>query len=126
MAKTKGKDQNELAEDRTDMAGSRSRMAAERTFTAWIRTALSCMGIGIAVISFLAQADETGTVIRLMGTGVVLLGVWALYLGFASYRQALRDLPEDEEERLRGGLWHFGLFGVVLSLAAAAALYVVW
>lgn len=108
------------------MAGSRSRMAAERTFSAWIRTALSCMGIGIAVISFLAQADETRTVIRLMGTGVVLLGVWALYLGFASYRQALRDLPEDEEERLRGGLWHFGLFGVVLSLAAGAALYVVW
>lgn len=126
MANTKGKDQKELAADRTDMAGSRSRLAAERTFAAWIRTALSCIGIGIAVMSFLAQADETRTVIRLMGTGVVLLGVWALYLGFASYRQALRDLPKDEEARLRGGLWQFALFGVVLALAAGAALYVVW
>lgn len=119
-------DQTALAENRTAQSAHRSRMAAERTFAAWIRTALACIGVGLAALNFLEDADSGRTLVRLLGTGVVLLGVWALYLGFASYRQALRDLPEDEEARLRGGLWRFGLFGVVLALAAGAALYVVW
>jgi putative membrane protein len=72
----------EWAEQRTDWAEHRSVLANERTFSAWLRTGLSAMGGGVAVVEFLGGEDASfiarllGIILILTGAGVVVLALW--------------------------------------------------
>jgi putative membrane protein len=75
-------ERTEWASDRTDWAEHRTVLANERTFSAWIRTGISSMAGGVAVVEFLGERGEQpiarilGVILIAIGGGVVLLSLW--------------------------------------------------
>jgi putative membrane protein len=75
-------ERTEWASDRTEWAEHRTVLANERTFSAWIRTGISAMAGGMAVVELLGEQGEEpiarvlGVVLIAIGGGVVLLSLW--------------------------------------------------
>ncbi|AFZ45017.1 protein of unknown function DUF202 [Halothece sp. PCC 7418] len=92
----------DLASDRTDLAKDRNRLAAERTLMAWIRTSLSMISFGFGIDRFFAylKQSETGTAVnqlaeeRVLGLGLIVLGVVALAGGTLNYWRVLKNLEQ--------------------------------
>jgi putative membrane protein len=110
----------EWADQRTEWAEHRSILANERTFSAWLRTGLSAMGGGVAVVEFLGGDEATwiarvlGVILILTGAGVVVLALWR-YNQIRNVLEAdgLPVTPKWVAFTLSGGL----LVGAVLVLA---------
>ena len=63
-------------------ADARDHMANERTFLAWLRTALSAVGLGIAVAKLGAEtkhAYETGVLLLCFGLFYIIYGTFHYY-----------------------------------------------
>lgn len=86
--KTSGRDNHELAEERTDMAEDRTVMATERTFAGWMRTAFAAIGIGLAFRAVFGEFDPPWLA-RAIATGFILLGA---AVAFTAERRARRTL----------------------------------
>lgn len=112
-----------LSQARTDWAERRTALASERTFAAWGRTALSCIGVGLAATRLFGDL-EPRWLLRVLTVGLVALGVLVLAFGFHSYRKSARDLESSGEHTL--SLWWIGAFAVVLSALGIAGLFLVW
>jgi putative membrane protein len=69
----------------------RDHLANERTLLAWIRTALTVIGLGF-LIDRLAAEGEPGRIEALAGIGLVLLGGVLALAGAYSYLHARREL----------------------------------
>lgn len=85
-----------LAESRTKLAAQRNELAAERTFSAWVRTGLSGVGGGIALLEFINfkhpqnifLAQFAGVVLILWGIAVTIYALTSYYKNcteFAEY-----------------------------------------
>ncbi|WP_036484047.1 DUF202 domain-containing protein [Myxosarcina sp. GI1] len=93
-------DRTDLAEIRTDLAKDRNRLAAERTLMAWIRTSLSMISFGFGIDRFFTylKQSQTGTSVnqlteeRVLGLGLIVLGVVALAGGTLNYWRVLKNL----------------------------------
>ncbi|MFK7601311.1 YidH family protein [Deinococcus sp. SM5_A1] len=112
-----------LSEARTDWAERRTALAAERTFAAWGRTALSCIGVGLAATRLFGDL-EPRWLLRVLAVGLVGLGVLALAFGFRSYGKSARDLEQSGEHTV--SLWWIGAFAVVLAGLGVAGVFLVW
>ncbi|MGV2827993.1 DUF202 domain-containing protein [Myxosarcina sp. GI1(2024)] len=90
----------ELASDRNELAKDRNRLAAERTLMAWIRTSLSMISFGFGIDRFFTylKQSQTGTSVnqlteeRVLGLGLIVLGVVALAGGTLNYWRVLKNL----------------------------------
>jgi uncharacterized membrane protein YidH (DUF202 family) len=97
-------DRTELSEIRTDLAKDRNRLAAERTLMAWIRTSLSMISFGFGIDRFFTylKQSETATSInqlteeRVLGLGLIVLGVVALAGGTLNYWRTLKNLERPQ------------------------------
>ena len=79
------KERSELAEDRTEWAQHRTVLANERTFSAWLRTSLSVMTVGVGIVELLRK-DElditipiVGIILVLLGGGVSIVSLWRYF-----------------------------------------------
>lgn len=68
--------QLDLARSRTKLAAQRNELAAERTFSAWVRTGLSGVGGGLAILEFLTFKHPTNLFLAQLA-GVILI-VWGI------------------------------------------------
>jgi len=92
----------DLASDRNNLAKDRNRLAAERTLMAWIRTSLSMISFGFGIDRFFTylKQSETGTSVnqlaeeRVLGLGLIVLGVVALAGGTLNYWRVLKNLEQ--------------------------------
>lgn len=108
---------------RTDWAERRTALASERTFAAWGRTALSCIGVGLAATKLFGDL-EPRWLLRVLTVGLVGLGILSLAFGVRSYHKSARDLEESGGHTL--SLWWIGAFAVALSVLGAAGVLLVW
>jgi putative membrane protein len=69
----------------------RDHLANERTLLAWIRTALTVIGLGF-IVARLAVEGEQGPIEALAGVGLVILGGAVAIAGAYSYLSARREL----------------------------------
>jgi len=69
----------------------RDHLANERTLLAWIRTALTVVGLGF-IVDRLALTDSDGTLEALAGVGLVLLGGLIAIAGGWSFLRARSEL----------------------------------
>ena len=77
----------------------RTRMAVERTMMAWVRTAVSLIGFGFAIVQFFNHLSQTpGTEARLpkapyyLGLCLIACGVFATIVAIWQYQWTLRYL----------------------------------
>ncbi|MDV6373870.1 DUF202 domain-containing protein [Deinococcus arenicola] len=112
-----------LGEARTDWAERRTALASERTFAAWGRTALSCIGVGLAATRLFGDL-EPRWLLRVLTVGLVGLGVLVLAFGFHSYQKSARDLEESGEHTV--SLWWIGAFAVALAGLGVVGVVLVW
>ena len=97
-------DRTDLAGIRTDLAKDRNRLAAERTLMAWIRTSLAMISFGFGIDRFFTylKQSEAATSInhlteeRVLGLGLIVLGVVALAGGTFNYWRTLKNLEQPQ------------------------------
>ena len=83
----------DLADEGVKLSLDRTRLAKERTFAAWLRTALSSIAVGLAVVKLLPSI-EPRWLLRIMG--IIFVGAGSLIVIFAiqSYQITLRQLEQ--------------------------------
>ena len=69
----------------------RDHLANERTLLAWVRTALTVIGLGF-IVDRLALQGASGGIEALIGVGLVLLGGGLAIAGAYSFLRARREL----------------------------------
>ena len=92
-----------MGNDKPDI---RSLLANERTLLAWIRTSVALMAFGFVIAKFRVflaiaglkhQVQVTGLgLYRLMGAGLVVLGVITLFLSSLRFRRIDQAIREDK------------------------------
>ena len=83
----------DLADEGVKLALDRTRLAKERTFAAWLRTALSSIAVGLAVVKLLPSI-EPRWLLRFMGIIFVGAGSLIVIFAFQSYQITLRQLEQ--------------------------------
>ena len=92
---------DKLAQKRTDLAAQRTIMAAERSLMAWIRTAISMIGFGFTLYTFLAALADKGTLLtmstegpRRVGLFLLAIGMLAIFFGSLEFIATGRDVKK--------------------------------
>ena len=83
-------DSNHVGQDFTPPA-IRDHLANERTLLAWMRTALTVIGLGFIVDRLAVESDASG-VLGIAGIGLVVLGGLVAALGGYSYTSTRRQM----------------------------------
>ena len=123
MKKQEEPSSHDLARTRTEWADERTWMAAERTFAAWLRTGLALVAGGLGMARLLTSI-EPGWLVRAMGVILIVLGGTIFALGFRTYHELSQELKEEEIEST--SVWFLGLMTLMLLLAAAFALILIF
>ncbi|SEK17706.1 putative membrane protein [Carnobacterium iners] len=89
---------NDLAKKRTELAVQRTILANERTFSAWIRTGLSSVLGGLAVVKFMGDNEIYRGYILLIGILFVLIGIAIYILAFLSFKDSFKRLKKENED----------------------------
>lgn len=105
-----------LSEERSDWAHERTRLAKERTFAAWLRTGLSSMAVGLALVKFLPSV-EPRWLLRLIGLIFVGAGGTLFMLGYRTYHVTIKKLEREGYKGLSSA--YMGVLTAVFVLCAA-------
>ena len=90
----------ELARERTSMAVERNALANQRTFSAWIRTGLSSILAGLAIVRFIGDEEIFKGYVILIGLLFVVIGIGIYILAYITYRNAIEEqLKESKSVR---------------------------
>ena len=97
-------ERTQLAQIRNDLAKDRNRLAAERTLMAWIRTSLAMISFGFGIDRFFTYLKHSETTTsfnrlteeRVLGLGLIVLGVVALAGGTLNYWRTLKNLEQPQ------------------------------
>lgn len=83
-----------LTDKQVLLALERTRLSNERTFLAWLRTAIACIGGGVAIIRLINFNEESHRVVAQI-SGDILIGIGILFLVFSliNYRQLKNQIP---------------------------------
>ncbi len=104
-----------MAHERTQRARFRTMLANERNFSAWLRSSLASIGVGLAVAELLRNTGA-GLLARLIGVILVVLGLTMSAIAFWRYR-TMTNILEQEEAPIMP-VWVAGL--MVGSLAVGS------
>ena len=142
-----GSDRFEVnATAQSHFAWLRTRLAVERTLMAWVRTAVSLIGFGFAIVQFFDRMDQMPGVsparypgvAHYLGLSLIFCGVMALVISLWEYRWINRYLAEGSFAAIAGVIggretyanhrsfrppcryWHFRLFCRVAAFRVAA------
>jgi putative membrane protein len=97
----------------------RDHLANERTLLAWVRTALTVIGLGFLIDRLAVETGSAGLA-SLVGIGMVVLGGVVAVAGGYSYNAARREM-ESGTYRPQAGLHLAIVFAVVLGAVVTAA-----
>ncbi len=100
----------------------RDHLANERTGLAWLRTALTVIGLGFIVDRLAAETSAQG-LMDIAGTGLVVLGGLVAAVGGYSYLAARQQMTTGNY-RPQVAL-HLGIVAIVVVGAAVIAVYLV-
>ena len=100
----------------------RDHLANERTLLAWIRTALTVIGLGF-LIDRLAVDSQVSLLTSLAGVGLVILGGVVAVAGGYSYTAARQEMISGTYQPQFA--LHIAIVGAVVLGAIAVALYLV-
>lgn len=110
------------SQDESGRPSVRDHLANERTLLAWIRTALTLIGIGF-IVDRLAVESERGGLTAWVGIVLVLVGALVAVAGAYSYLRARREL-QTGTFRPAVGL-HVTIVGIVVIGGVALAAFLV-
>ena len=106
-----GSDRFEVnATAQSHFAWLRTRLAVERTLMAWLRTAVSLIGFGFAIVQFFDRMDQMPGVgparypgvAHYLGLSLIFCGVMALVISLWEYRWINRYLAEGSFAAIAG------------------------
>jgi putative membrane protein len=88
----------------------RTRLSVERTMMSWIRTAVSLIGFGFAIVQFFERMDQMPGVQRTyfpsapkyLGLALIFCGVLALIISISQYQWTSRYLRSGSFARVAG------------------------
>jgi putative membrane protein len=98
----------------------RDHLANERTLLAWVRTALTVIGLGF-IVDRLALVDAAGGLEALAGVGLVLLGGLIALAGGWSFLRARREMLTGTYRSSLGV--HLALVGAVIVGALVVVVF---
>lgn len=76
------------------LAMERTRMSNERTFLSWVRTAIACIGGGVAIIRLINFNTETHKfVAQVSGDSLIFIGILFLIFSLINFKQVKHQLP---------------------------------
>lgn len=94
-----GKDNQELARQRTGLAEDRTVLATERTYAGWMRTGLGCIGVGLGFRALL-RTFEPAWLAKTIATLFIAAGMAIIWLAWRRARSVLERLDAHEIETL--------------------------
>jgi len=120
------RNRTEMSMRRTGMSFQRTRLSADRTLMSVIRTALSLLSFGFTIYQFFGKMQEADVVKstnapRNFGTVLVLIGVGMLLIGIIYHIQFMRGLRHTRGDMRQSGLIH-GESGYPVSFTMLTAL----
>lgn len=112
-----------MADDERNAPPSvRDHLANERTLLAWIRTALTVIGIGFLVDRLAVEAEPSGLA-SIAGVGLVVLGGVVALAGAYSYLTARREMATGRYRPHVG--MHLAIVAAVVMGAIVVAVYLI-
>jgi putative membrane protein len=110
----------------------RTRLSVERTLMSWVRTAISLIGFGFAIVQFFDRLKDLPGIApahfpeapRYLGLALIFLGVLALVISIWEYRWGLRYLWGESFAAIAGATKEgkqTPLFAVAIALALVGA-----
>lgn len=106
----------ELAQERTSLAGDRTALANQRTFSAWLRTGLSSVLAGLAIVKFIGNNQVYKGFVLLIGLIFEAIGIGIYILSYITYRKAIKDkLEENKGGKLIFILLTIITFGLIIA-----------
>ena len=112
----------QLARERTLLANERTRLAAERTFSAWIRTGLTAIGGGFAVMRLLSfKTVDHQLLAQLIGRFLIVWGIVVFVFAIFSYLRSCKKL----ENTIGYKIPISGMLTIALALILLAVLLLI-
>ena len=109
----------ELAQERTSLARDRTALSNQRTFSAWLRTGLSSVLAGLAIVKFIGNNEIYKGFVLLIGLIFEFIGIGIYVLSYITYRKAIKDKFKER----KGGRAIFILLSIItLGLIVAAVM----
>jgi len=116
------KSKQDLAQDRTDWAFQRNLLAEQRNFSAWVRTGLTAMAVGFAVVKLFGET-RPAWVPPVVGALLVGAGITVHLFSFWGYLRTFRAL---KQEGLPGlPIWTVAGVTLALVLGGSAMLVLI-
>ncbi len=105
------------------LAEERTLLALERTFSAWLRTALTAMAGGLAILRLISFRSETHKIIaHIIGETLILWGCLLLVLSSIDYNKMRKKLSM--AKNYKGSQWGFILLVLPLLIISALLIWV--
>ena len=82
------------SDNRTNWAHERTRLAKERTFSSWLRSGLSAVGVGLGLVKLLPSV-EPRWMMQLIGILFIGAGAIIFAMGYATYHNVMKKLEEE-------------------------------
>jgi putative membrane protein len=118
-----GSEQGKPVDEPKPAAAMRDHLANERTLLAWIRTAITVVGLGFLLDRLVAEQDQAQQWIRYAGIALALFGALLAAAGGYSY-MSTRRLLGTGPYRSNAAL-HLGMVFIVVVGALLVALFLV-
>ena len=87
--------QIDLVDEKTRLAIQRTILANTRTFSAWIRTGLSSVLAGFAIVKFMGNNTTYQVFVSIIGILFVSIGIGIYVYGYLSYKASYKELDKD-------------------------------
>lgn len=103
-------------DEQISLAIERTRMAGERTFLSWLRTGLTAVGGGIAIIKLISFHTEFHRwMAQMVGHLLIAWGIVTFIFSLVSYRKSCIKLEESQE-------YKHSLTGIILIVSVLVLL----
>lgn len=107
----------DLAELRTEYARERNQLATERTFSSWIRTGLTGVGGGLALIKFISFKTPLKVTLGHLTGGILLFwGLLVIVFALRSFHRNMKHFAKEGDELSKFGINSIALILVLLLI----------
>lgn len=110
------------SDSRTNWAHERTRLAKERTFSAWFRSGLSAVGVGLGLVK-LFPSVEPRWMMQVIGILFIGTGGIVFLMGYKTYHNVMKKLEKEGFEGIPSIF--MGMLTSMMLLAAMLGLFLV-